>query len=276
MTDVTFRSGDVTGEAQASVYDLDGVLELVEVSAQGRGFRVQGARARLQGNNLLFEDALATTCVCEDGALYVIRAPSASYDLSREAVSIREGRLEIGSVTVALDDITLSPERLADLTFPIVVEYVDDSEDLDQRGTGLGIRVPSLPVGKGVRLEFGVVGLDSKFPLNGILLLHYTDELVTFDIGKAAKGVQADVSVSEPLLPGLGRDLCDTQPALGRRRLFARRVAGARHRADAFVRWGQPSELGRRGGSGRSRVRPLPAISGRPTLPEGCGSAATA
>ena len=203
LTDVTFRSGDVTGEAQASVYDLDGALELTEVSAQGKGFRVQGARARLQGENLLFEDALATTCVCDDGALYVIRAPSASYDLSQEAISIREGRLEIGSVSIALDDVTLSPERLADLTFPVVVEYVDDSEDLDRQGTGLGIRVPSLPVGAGVRLEFGVVGLDSKFPLNGILLLHYTDELVNFDVGKAAKGVQADVSVSEPLLPGL-------------------------------------------------------------------------
>lgn len=203
LTDVTFRSGDVTGEAQESVYDLDGAVELTRVSAQGKGFRVQGARARLQGDNLLFEDALATTCVCEDGALYVIRAPSASYDLSQEAISVREGRLEIGGIDIALDDVTLSPERLADLTFPVVVEYVDNSEDADRQGTGLGIRVPSLPAGEGARLEFGVVGLDSKFPLNGILLLHYADDKVDFDVGKAARGVQADVSVSEGLLPGL-------------------------------------------------------------------------
>lgn len=202
LSRVRFRSREVQGEAeQAVLQTATGALELQAVSAQGRAYRVQGERARLEGERLFFEDALATTCICEASALYVIRAPEASYDLSREELAIQDGRLLIGSVSVTLDDLILSPERLADLSFPIRVEYVAGSET--QQGTGLGIRIPELPVTETLSLELGLLGLDVEYPLKGVLLAHYQDERVSFDLGTSGDGPLAEFALREPLTPWL-------------------------------------------------------------------------
>ena len=203
LTDIDLRSGTLQGHADAAVYALTtGRLELAKVAVTGKGFRVQGDTATLDGERLVFQDALATTCVCAENALYVVRAPTASYDLTREAVRLEGGKLVVGSVEVALPDIELTPEKLKDLTFPVQIEYVSDNRE-GARGTGLGIRVPAIRLSDHLNAEVGVVGLDAGYPLNVVLLAHYRDNELQFDVGRAAKGVQADITLTEPLTNGL-------------------------------------------------------------------------
>ena len=199
LTSVRFSRADISGRASVSTLSAAGELNLETVEVQGGGFRISGERARLQDENLLFEDALATTCLCSDDALYVIRAPTISYDLSGGVVELKDGRLEVGSVSIALNDRELSPETLADITFPVVIEYIGDNEVTGQPGTGLGFRLPSLEVSDELQLELGITGVDREFDLGGVLLLHYQNDTVRFDVGRALNGIQADFSLRQPL-----------------------------------------------------------------------------
>ena len=204
LNDINFRSGTLEGRADAATFTVaTSALELREVAVTGQGFRVQGATATLGGNRLVFQDALATTCVCADDALYVVRAPTASYDLTRAAVRIEGGKLRIGGVQVSLPNVEVTPEKLKNLTFPVRVEYLSDNGATGVRGTGLGIRVPAIGLGDGLELEVGAVGLDTAYPLNVVLVAHYRDDRLQFDVGRAARGVQADIVLSEALTPAV-------------------------------------------------------------------------
>ena len=201
---VDFVNESVAGTSEKAVFDLeDNILMLTNAAAEGSGFRIRGDVARLSGNVLFFEDALATTCVCEGGALYVIKSPSASYDLTQQAVIVNEGQIVIGGITIALPDFELTQEKLADIAFPITIEYVTNDEVTGAEGTGLGIRMPNLRVTDALRLELGLVGLDNDYPLAGVAVLHYQKDNVSFDVGLSPRGVQADFSVREPFLPWL-------------------------------------------------------------------------
>lgn len=204
LKDIVFQSGTLSGRADAAVFSVaESRLELNRVAVTGKGFRVQGDRATLQGERLVFQDALATTCVCAENALYVVRADTASYDLTREAVRIENGKLVVGGVQIALPNVDLTPEKLANLTFPVQIEYVSDNAVTGERGTGLGIRIPSITLRDEIELEVGAVGLDIDYPLSVVLLAHHRDGRLHFDVGHAAKGVQADITVTEPLTPAL-------------------------------------------------------------------------
>ena len=208
LSDVIFYGGTLQGRAERAAFDVaEGGLKLGKVAVTGKGFRVQGDVATLQGDRLVFQDALATTCVCAADALYVVRAPTATYDLTREAVRVEGGQLLVGNVQIALPDVEVTPEKLRDFTFPVQVEYVSDNETTGASGTGLGIRVPAIGVGGGLGVEVGAVGLDTEYPLNVVLLAHYRDGSLAFDVGRAAKGVQADVLLTEPLTPALNLTL---------------------------------------------------------------------
>ncbi|CAN5883912.1 hypothetical protein BH24DEI2_BH24DEI2_21480 [soil metagenome] len=204
LNDPVFRSGTLQGRADAAVFGaLRSDISLSGVAVTGKGFRVEGAMATLEGERLVFQDALATTCVCAEDALYVIRAPTASYDLTREAVRIEGGKLLIGAVQVSLPNIDVTPEKLKNLTFPVRVEYVSDNNVTGVRGTGLGIRVPAIGLGDGLKLEVGAFGFDTAYPVNVVLLAHYRDDRLAFDVGRAAKGVPADITLTEALTPAV-------------------------------------------------------------------------
>lgn len=204
ISEVDFASASLTGTSQEAVFDLsENVLSLKNAAAQGEGFRIQGELARLSGDVLFFEDAIATTCVCEEGALYIIRSPTASYDLTEQAVVVKGGQLDIGGVMIELPDIDLSQEKLANIAFPITIEYIGDDEAEDIKGTGLGLRVSDLALSDDLTLELGLAGLDVEYPLVGVAVLHYKDEKTNFDVGVTSRGVQADFGVREPLTPWL-------------------------------------------------------------------------
>lgn len=206
----TFINDSITGEAQSIRYDLDtGDAFLEEVATASPSYRVSGASARLVGNSLVFEDALATTCVCEGDNLYVVTAPDVTFDLVQERVVVRNGVLEIGNVEITLaEELELSEEALQDVEFPVVIEYIGDDPETENEveGTGFGIRVTSFRIGEGVSVEVGATGIDTNYPLNGILLLHVRRPNLRIDIGKAAKGFQANVVAEESLLPWLDID----------------------------------------------------------------------
>lgn len=196
---IAFAQGMITGEAERGSYAPQrGELRLVAVRVRGQGFRLSGARARLVGDTVLFDEAEATTCLCSATALYLVRAPSASYDLLRSRVAFQDGELVLGSLRLALDDVALDPESLSRLSFPLSVEYTTG-----ETGSGLGIRLRELPLTRGLSLELGVTGLDVDYPLSGVLMAHYQDEVLSFDVGRSALGAQADVALRQPLAAGL-------------------------------------------------------------------------
>ncbi|MDZ7703710.1 MAG: hypothetical protein U5L04_04400 [Trueperaceae bacterium] len=210
LTESSFINQNIQGRAASVRYDLEtGDTLLGEVSAASPRYRVSGARAQLIGDSLIFEDALATTCMCEGDELYVVTAPNVSFDLVQERVVIRDGVLEIGNVDISLaEELELSEEALRDVEFPVVIEYIGDdpSTDGSREGTGLGIRVTSFRVAEGVSVEVGATGIDQAYPLSGILLLHVKRPNLRIDIGKAAEGFQANVAAEEALLPWLDID----------------------------------------------------------------------
>jgi hypothetical protein len=205
LTTLRFSKDEVAGTAhEAELMLTTGEMRLVGVSAGDGRYRVSGAEATLQGNALVFKDALATTCICQGGELYVVASPEASLDLVRERMTVQRGVLKLGSLEIALGEaLELSEEVLADLQFPLSLEYVPDDPVTGQRGSGLGLVVSRLQAGDGVSLEVGLTGLDLEYPLDGVLLLRVERPGLEATIGKAREGFRADVSVTERLAAGL-------------------------------------------------------------------------
>jgi hypothetical protein len=205
LTTLRFNKDEVAGTAlEAELALMTGEMRLIGVSAGDGRYRVSGAEAVLAGDRLVFKDALATTCICEGGELYVVASPEASLDLVRERMTLQQGVLRIGSLEIALgEELELSEEALADLQFPLSLEYVPDDPVTSQRGSGLGLVASRLQAGEGVSLEVGLTGLDLEYPLSGILLLRIERPGVEVTIGKAREGFRADVSVTERLSDGL-------------------------------------------------------------------------
>ena len=203
---LSFSGADIRGEAQQGVYDLQtGKVTLDDASAQGNTFVIVSERAELSGNSLRFREAFATTCQCEGAPLYQLGAETADVDLVSESITIQNGRLQAGGLTIALGDLTLSEKRLSELTFPLVIDYVGDTSS--STGTGLGIRAPALPLYEGLSLEVGATGIDSEYPFRGVLLTHYRSQEVRFDIGVTAQGPQADFELTSPLTSWLNLNL---------------------------------------------------------------------
>ena len=202
---VTLSSQGVTATALTASFDLASeALLLQQVTAQSPFYRLSGAQARLHGGVLWFTDAQATTCVCEGEALYLVISPEARFDLADDRVLLREAVLELGGLSLPLPaELTLSQEVLANLQAPLLIEYLPRDPERGVAGTGLGVRLPNLPLGDGLSLELGVTGLDVEYPLNAIALVRLRQPNMTADLGKAREGWQIDVRRYERLLPWL-------------------------------------------------------------------------
>lgn len=202
---VKLSGQEVTATATVAFFDLAGeVLTLEQVKAQSPYYRLSGAQARLQGGVLWFTDALATTCVCEGAALYLVASPEARFDLAYNRVLLRQGVLKLGGLSLPLPtELMLSEEALANLEAPLVIEYLPSDPERGVVGSGLGVRVPNLPLGDGLNLELGVTGLDVDYPLSAIAILRLRQPDMTAELGKAREGWQLDVRRYERLLPWL-------------------------------------------------------------------------
>lgn len=211
LSDLTF-TGELSGRAGEAALNLETLeLTMLEITAVGQGFQIGAERAVLNATTLVFEEVVVTTCLCRgDRKLYVVRGKSAVYDLREARVVMREGVLEVGSLTLALDDFELSEAALADLRFPLVIEYVTANGETGAPGTGLGVRIPSIPLDEATTLELGVTGLDIDFPLNGIMLFRHRSSSVDFEIGKSAAGPQLDFTLRHPLTAWLNAALSTT------------------------------------------------------------------
>lgn len=197
--------GEVSGRAAEILMNLTTLeLMMASVTAFGQGFQVGARHAEMTESTISFEEALMTTCICDSGrGLYVVRAERAEYIIPEERFLVRNGVLDIGFLEIALEDVELSEAALASLTFPLTIEYVTDNGEAGARGTGLGIRIPQIPLDEETTLELGVTGLDVDYPLNGVLLFRHRSRLIDFEIGKAAAGPQADFTLRHPLAPWL-------------------------------------------------------------------------
>jgi hypothetical protein len=200
MQGITFFGEGLQGLAQEASYDFNTQeLTLLNATTQGQNLLIEGTQATLVDGQVFFDDILATTCNCEGDALYKLLAQSATFELATQKLFIKQGVLSVLGLQVSLNDLELSPQSLEDFSFPITIEYRAD--DGDTKGTGLGIRIPSLRADENLNLELGLVGLDNTYPLSGILLAHYKDSTRTFDVGYAAEGPQADFTLQQPLGP---------------------------------------------------------------------------
>ena len=66
-------------------------------------FFIESLSAGLTNRNLVLQEAQASTCACESGGLYSLRAPNVVFDIQRGDVVVREGSLEVLGVRVALN-----------------------------------------------------------------------------------------------------------------------------------------------------------------------------
>ena len=202
VTGVTFTGTNLQGVAEEASYNFGtGEIELLESSVRGQSLTIESERAKLLGDRATFESLTATTCTCRENPLYVVRAERANFELTTQTLNVSVGTLELGGLRLAFEDVTVSPETLEDFRLPVTVEYVAGS--IEDGGTGLGVRVPSLRLDDTLTLELGIVGLDTNHPLGGIFVIRFNDQNARADIGLTPFGFQADLNITEPFTPWL-------------------------------------------------------------------------
>lgn len=195
---VTFTGPDAFGTARFASYDLlTAVLSLEAVFAQDLRYRVQGERARFEGGEVIFENAEATTCLC-DNALYVVRAPEINFAPEAGRLLIRDGLLDLLGLKIDLGREFDPSESFDDVDIPVNVSIVADDPNSDTDSSGLALRLPRLEVGPGARLELGVSGLFNSSPVRGdaLLLLRRGDVRANFGV---REGPRADFTHFVPL-----------------------------------------------------------------------------
>jgi hypothetical protein len=212
---VAVSSPQASGSARSAHYTLaDGRTALSEVTLRLGNFRVQSVEATLTGGALVLREPHATTCTCEEGGLYTLRAPSARVDFLSGVVQVRNGVLETLGLRIALDPnlrllldappqpgqpgLNVGGARL--LPSPAAPEPV--GETLDE-GTKVSVPIQLLP---DASLELGVAGLDEDRPLGLVSLLRLGRGNVRAAFGRAGPGLRADLLVRRPLAPGVGLD----------------------------------------------------------------------
>ncbi len=200
MQGISFFGEGIQGLAKEASYDFTTQeITLLQASTTGENLRITGQAARLVDGQVFFEGIEATTCNCENEPLYKLKAEQATLELSGQTLFIQKGTLNILGLPLAINRLEVSAKSLETFRFPIVIEYLPQTSSFE--GSGLGIRIPSLQVDPTLDLEVGLVGLDDTYPLKGILLAHYKDDLRSFDVGYANEGFQADFIVKQPLSP---------------------------------------------------------------------------
>jgi hypothetical protein len=200
MQGISFFGEGIQGLAKEASYDfITQEIRLMNASSTGENLRIEGQVARLVDGQVFFEGIEATTCNCESEPLYKLNAQQATLELNGQILFIEKGTLSVLGIPITLNKIEVSPKSAETFRFPIVIEYISDSSSVE--GSGLGIRIPSVRIDPNLNLEVGVVGLDDTYPLKGVLLAHYQDDVHTFDVGYAPEGFQADFTVRQPLKP---------------------------------------------------------------------------
>lgn len=194
--------GEVSGSASTALLEPTTMrLTLGELQASGDGLQLRAARAMLEGATLTLMTAELTSCDCPTPRQpYLLRGEQIVYDLAAARAQLRGGVLVVGGLELALGDIELSASALAELQMPLIVEDAAD-------GNGLTVRTPQLPLDAATTLELGVSGLDGAHPLAPIALLRHRSPEVAVTFGRAAAGLQLDVSLRRPLIAPLALEL---------------------------------------------------------------------
>jgi hypothetical protein len=198
MQGIRFFGDGLQGVAQEASYGfLTEEIKLIQASTSGENLQITGQEATLVDGKVFFTEIEATTCNCKSNPYYTLIAEKASLELETQNLLIERGTLRLFGLPLALNQLEVSPESLQNFSFPVVIEYVPDNSNT--KGTGLGIRAPFLRINKELNLELGITGLDDTHPAGGILMTHYNDSITRFDVGYAAEGFQADITVRQPL-----------------------------------------------------------------------------
>lgn len=215
---VAFSSPQLSGSAERAAYRLPlGRTELQGVRLQLGSFRVESAGATLTEGALVLSDAQATTCACEGGGLYTLRAPRVRIDFGSGLVRVQNGVLETLGLRVALEPnlqlvldgppqpgaraargLNLGGATL--LPTPAAPEPVGETID---EGSKVSLPIQLQP---GAALELGVAGLDDGHPFGVVSLLQLGQGNVRAALGRVGPGVRADLLVRRPFAPGIGLD----------------------------------------------------------------------
>ena len=203
LTDLVFSRQQLTGRAQEGHYDLlTGSVTFEGIAAREGRYLIQSERAVYQHSSLQFENAVATTCLCEGDAPYTLRAPNATLDLQRGTMMLHDGILQLGALEIALAPaFEVSEAFLTQIAFPLQFKFSPTTSG--QPGTGFGVVLPALPLDDGFSVELGLLGLDADHPLTAVALLHVLRPGIRATVGQARFGVQADVLLEQTLAPGI-------------------------------------------------------------------------
>lgn len=191
-------------------------------------FRVESVSGGLTQRTLVLQDARASTCTCESGGLYTLRAPSVAVNLQSGGVRVERGALEVFGVRVALNtDLRLqlgplprgeagplAPGRGVSVASPSVLGPGPTPEPVGSViDEGAKVALP-LQLWPWALLELGVAGLDEDHRLGAVSLLKLGARVGQADLraalGRVGPGWRADALIRQPLSPNLGLDLSTT------------------------------------------------------------------
>lgn len=188
-------------------------------------FHIESVSAGLTQRTLVLQDAVASTCRCESGGLYTLRAPNVAIDLPSGVVRVEGGFIDFLGVRIALSNalrlkldtpaggsgprrsgVTVtSPRVLGPGPVPAPVGTVIDE------GAKVALPLQLLPW---ALLEAGVAGLDEDHPLGLVSIFKLGTRLgqtaLHAALGRVGPGWRADALVRQPLAPGVNLELSTT------------------------------------------------------------------
>jgi len=172
---------------------------LTDVNAIYRNeFQISGQTMNITEDEVVFNEAYVTTCMCEEDHLYDVKSPKITYSTGSNTLVLSQADLSFLNSTIPLgEDYTIGNN--IDLQFP--TPFLDYSEDLE-------LALKNIVLAKGVSADIGAQGVDAEHDFNPYGLVKLNLSEVTSPglggnlngvIGKSTSGLQADLNYARLL-----------------------------------------------------------------------------
>ncbi len=186
---------------------LTDTFSLTDASAVYRNeFQISGESMTIENDQVVFNDAFVTTCLCEEDRLYDIRSPQIVFDEATNSLILSQSDLVIGNSTIPLgNDYVINDD--IDLDFPTPFLAF---------GNSLELALKDITLAKGISLDLGAQGINTEFDFKPYALAKFnlnesnTPALggrLKGVVGKATEGIQADMSYTRPFAENFSFDI---------------------------------------------------------------------
>ena len=168
--------------------------------------QISGQTMNITENEVVFQDAFVTTCICEEDNLYEVSSPTIIYDSVANTLTLSQADLMLLDSTIPLGK-NYSLGSNIDLNFP--TPFLDYSDDLE-------LALKNIVLASGVTADIGAQGVDADHEFNpyGLLKLNLSEAnspgiggKLTGVIGKSVNGFQGDLNYVTSLPEGFSLDM---------------------------------------------------------------------